>query len=165
MLRTTKCNEIHCGPGVNYYHRGMIDKAIQTYQKILRGPTTRYAIVNSWLAIAYFHKKMLDEAMRVYKAFVDTRPGLSITDYHFETCFLCSELTDEMINLVAQILKKRPDQAFCYYCLGVAWYYKGELDKSIDHLLRATKIDDKTRIYASSLAELQNTRERFYQES
>jgi len=165
MLKTLKCSEIHCGPGVNCYHRGMIDEAIDAYHKVLQQPITRCYILYSWLGIAYFHKKMLDEAKQVYQMILDIRPGFSIEDYHFEACSFCSELTAEIINLFVQILKKNPNDAISYYYLGVAYYYKGDLDKSIDQLVRATEINGENALYTNNLNELRRIRERFYEES
>ena len=163
MFEIAKCSGVHCGPGVNYYHQGMIDEAIDAYQEILQRSTTRCRIVYSWLAIAYFHKKMLDKAIQVYQTLLDIKPEFSIDDYHFEVCSFCSELTAEIVNLFAQILKKNSNHALSYYCLGVAYYHKGDLDKSIDQLRRATEINGQNHLYADSLVELQKIKERFYQ--
>lgn len=163
MFETVKCSGIHCGPGVNCYHQGMIDEAIDAYQEILQQSTARCHVVYSWLGIAYFHKKMLDKAIQTYQTFLDIRPEFSIDDYHFEACSFCSELTAEIINLFTQILKKNANHAFSYYYLGVAYYYKGDLDRSIDQLVKATEINGKNRLYADSLAELQKVKERFYE--
>lgn len=163
MFETVKCSGIHCGPGVNCYHQGMIDEAIDAYQEILQQSTARFRIIYSWLGIAYFHKKMLDEAMQAYQALLDIKPEFSINDYHFEACSFCSELTAEIINLFVQILKKNSNHAFSYYYLGVAYYYKGDLDRSIDQLMKATEINGKNRLYADSLAELQKVKEMFYE--
>ncbi len=165
MPKTVKCSEIHCGPGVNCYHQGMIDEAIDAYQEILQRSTTRCHVVYSWLGIAYFHKKMLDEAIQAYQAFLDVRPGFRIDDYHFEACSFCSELTAEIISLFVQILKKNSNHALSYYYLGVAYYYQGDLDKSIDQLTKATERNGKNRLYGDTLVQLRNTRERFYEES
>ena len=140
MLKVLKRSGTHCGPGVNYYHEGMIDEAINAYQEILQHSTTRCYVVYSWLGIAYFHKKMLEEAMEAYRTILDVRPGFSIEDYHFEACSFCSELTAETINLFVQTLKKNFNHALSYYYLGVAYYYKGDLHKSIGQLTRATEI-------------------------
>ena len=165
MFKTLKCSGIHCGPGVNCYHQGMIDEAIDAYREILQRSTARCQLVYSWLGIAYFHKKMLDEAVQAYQALLDIKPEFSIDDYHFETCSFCSELTAEIINLFVQILKKNSNHALSYYYLGVAYYYKGDLDKSIDRLITATEINGQNHLYADSLAELQKVKERFYEQS
>lgn len=96
-FETAKCSGIHCGPGVNCYHQGMIDEAIEAYQEILQHSIARCHIVYSWM--------------------------------------------------------------------GVAYYYQGDLDKSIDQLTKATEINGKNRPYGDTLAQLRNTRERFYEES
>ena len=163
MFETVKCSGIHCGPGVNCYHQGRIDEAIDFYQEILQRSTARFHIVYSWLGIAYFHKKMLDEAVQTYQALLDIKPVFSMDDYHLETCSFCSELTAEIINLFTQMLKEKASHAFSHYFLGVAYYYKGDLDKSTDQLMKATEIDGKNRLYADNLAELQKIKERFYQ--
>ncbi|GAI36278.1 unnamed protein product, partial [marine sediment metagenome] len=119
--------------------------------------------VYSWLGIAYFHKKMLEEAVQTYGTILDIRPRFGIDDYHFEVCSFCSELTAEMINLFVQILKKNPNHALSYYYLGVAYYYKGDLDKSIGQLIRATEINGENDVYANNLTELRRIRERFYE--
>ncbi len=31
MYKTLNCSEIHCGAGINYYHQGMIEEAIDAY--------------------------------------------------------------------------------------------------------------------------------------
>jgi len=163
MVKTLKCSEIHCGRGVNYYHQGMIDEAINAYREILQQSITRCCIVYSWLGIAYFHKKTLGEAIQAYQTILDIRPGFSIDDYHFEACSFCSELTAEIIDLFVQILKKNPNHALSYYYLGVAYYYKGDLDKSIGQLIRATEINGENDVYANNLTELRRIRERFYE--
>ena len=163
MFERAKCSGIHCGLGVNYYHQGMIDEAIDAYQEILQQSTTRRHIVYSWLAIAYFHKEMLDKAIEVYQTLLDTKPEFSIDDYHFEVCSFCSELTAEIISLFVQISKKNSNHALPYYYLGVAYYYKGDLDKSINQLIMATEINGQNHLYADSLAELQKIKERFYE--
>ena len=165
MFKALRCNEIHCGAGVNYYHQGMVDEAIDAYHKILQQSTTRRYIVYSWLGIAYFHKNMLDEAMGAFQTILDIRPGFSIDDFHFEACSFCSELTAEIINLFVQILRKNPNHALSYYYLGVAYYYKGDLDKSVGQLRKATKINGENDLYASNLVELRKVRERFYEGS
>ncbi len=165
MPETPKCNEVHCGRGVNCYHQGMINEAISAYQEILQRSSARSYIIYSWLGIAYFHKKMLDEAIQAYQAFLDVRPEFSIDDYHFEACSFCSELTAEIINLFTQILRKNANHAFSYYYLGVAYYYKGDLDKSIDQLVKATEINGQNYLYGDTLAELRKIKERFYQQN
>lgn len=165
MYKTLNCSEIHCGAGINYYHQGMIDEAIDAYHEILQHSITRCHIVYSWLGIAYFHKKMLEEAVQTYRTILDLRPRFGIDDYHFEACSFCSELTAEMINLFVQILKKNPNHALSYYYLGVAYYYKGDLDKSIDQLIRATEINGENDLYANNLTELRKVREEFYEGS
>ena len=163
MFKTVKCSEFHCGPGVNYYHHGMIDEAINAYHKTLQQSITRCHMVYSWLGIAYFHKKMLEEAVQAYQTILDLKPEFSIDDYHFEVCSFCSELTAEIINLFVQILKKNPHHALSYYYLGVAYYYKGDLDKSIGHLRKASEINGENDLYASNLVELEKVREKFYE--
>jgi len=165
MFKTLKCSEIHCGAGVKYYHQGMIGQAIDAYHEILRQSTTKCHIVYCWLGIAYFHKKMLGEAMQAYQTILDIGPGFSIDDYHFNACSFCSELTAETIDLFVQILEKNPHQALAYYYLGVAYYYKGDLDKSIGQLIRATEINGENDLYANSLTELRKVREKFYEGS
>lgn len=165
MFETLKCSEIHCGAGVNYYHQGMIDEAIDAYHEILQQSISRCHIVYSWLGIAYFHKKMLEEAIQAYQTILDIRAGFSIDDYHLEACSFCSELTAEIINLFVQVLKKNPNDALSYYYLGVAYYYKGYLDKSIGQLIRATEINGRNNLYANNLRELRKVRERFYEAS
>jgi len=165
MYKTLNCSEIHCGAGINYYHQGMIDEAIDAYHEILQHSITRCHIVYSWLGIAYFHKKMLEEAVQTYRTILDLRPRFGIDDYHFEACSFCSELTAEMINLFVQILKKNPNHALSYYYLGVAYYYKGDLDKSIDQLIRATEINGENDLYVNNLTELRKVREEFYEGS
>jgi len=162
MYKTLNCSEIHCGPGLNYYHQGMIDEAIDAYHEILQHSITRCHIVYSWLGIAYFHKKMLEEAVQTYGTILDIRPRFGIDDYHFEACSFCSELTAETINLFLHILKKNPNHALSYYYLGVAYYYKGDLDKSIGQLIRATEINGENALYASNLTKLRKVREEFY---
>ncbi len=164
MCKTAKCSGIHCGPGVNYYRQGMTDEAIDAYQEFLQRATERSHIIYSWLGIAYFHKKMLDKAIQTYQALLDEEPGLSIDDYHFEACSFCSELTAGIINLFVQILKRNnSNHALSYYFLGVAHYYKGDLDKSINQLIMATEINAKNHLYADTLTELEKVKERFYQ--
>jgi tetratricopeptide (TPR) repeat protein len=165
MFKTIRCSEMHCGHGVKYYHQGMIAEAIDAYYEMLGKSTTRDHIIRCWLGIAYFHNKMLDEAVRAFQKILDLRPELSIEDYHFEVCSFCSELTAEIINLFVQILKKDPHHTLSYYYLGVAHYYKGDLDKSIDHLIRATQINGENNLYANSLAGLRKARENFYEGS
>jgi len=143
----------------------MIDEAIDAYQEILQRSSARCHVVYSWLGIAYFHKKMLDEAVQTYQAFLDIRREFSIDDYHFEACSFCSELTAEIIDLFVQILKKNSNNALSYYYLGVAYYYKGDLDKSIDQLMKATEINGQNCLYANSLAELKKVKKRFYQQN
>ena len=163
MFKAPRCTEIHCGSGVNYYHQGMVDEAIDAYHKILQQSTTRRYIVYSWLGIAYFHKKMLEEAMQAYQTILDLRPRPSIDDYHFEACSFCSELTAETIKLFVQILKSDPNNALSYYYLGVAYYYKGDLDKSVGQLRKAIEINGENDLYASNLVELRKVREGFYE--
>jgi len=108
---------------------------------------------------------MLGEAMQAYQTILDIGPGFSIDDYHFNACSFCSELTAETIDLFVQILEKNPHQALAYYYLGVAYYYKGDLDKSIGQLIRATEINGENDLYANSLTELRKVREKFYEGS
>jgi len=162
MPRALRCWEIHCGPGVNYFHEGMVDKAIDAYQRILSEATPRPAIVHSWLGIAYCHKGMIREAMAAYQKFLGARPRFTIDSYHFDVCSCHSELTAEIIGLFEQILEKNPHCALCHYYLGVAYYYRGELDRSIEKLTKATGEESGSNLYADSLAEVRRVREHFY---
>ena len=163
MLKRQKCSGIHCGRGVNWYHQGMIDKAIDAYQEILQQSTSRFRAVYFWLGIAYFHKKMMHEAVQTYRKFLDIEPEFNIGNYHLEICSFCSELTSETINLFEQVLKENSNHALAYYHLGVAYYYKGNLDKSIEQIVKASEINRKNHLYSYNLTELKKIRKRFYE--
>jgi len=49
--------------------------------------------------------------------------------------------------------------------VGVAYYYKGDLDKSIGQLIRATEINGENALHANNLTELRKIREDFYEGS
>ena len=63
MPKTLKCSEVHCGPGVNCYHQGMIDEAIDACQETLQRSTARSHIIYSWLGVACYYKGDPDKSI------------------------------------------------------------------------------------------------------
>ncbi len=126
--------------GMSYYDEGMIDKAIEQFNGILKvDPGNAKANYN--LGNAYADKGMFDEAISAYKKAVEKDSGLIDAYLNLSMLYLDMESIDEAISLCKRAVEANPNDSFLCFHLGEAYSRNNQHKAAISAFNKAVSIN------------------------
>ncbi len=126
--------------GAAFYDEGEIEKAIDTFKKILEidpeEPEANYNLGN-----AYADMERFDDAIAMYKNAVEYDPEFVDAYLNLGMLYLDMDLIDEAISLCKHAVKTNPDDAFLCFHLGEAYALNLQYKEAIAEYNKAMTIN------------------------
>ena len=93
-------------------------------------------------------------AIKAYKSLLKKNPECAMIHNNLGIVYLRTEKINKAINCFKRCIKFDKNYVDAYYHLGKAYLKIGENQKSILYLTKYTKIQEKSKIYNSVVAEV-----------
>ncbi len=126
--------------GTELYDEGEIDKAIDTFKKILEidseEPEAHYNLGNT-----YADKEMYSDAIVMYKKAVENNPKFVDAYLNLSTLYLDMDLIEEAISLCRQAINSNPNDPFLCFYLGEAYAMNLQYKEAITEYKKAMSIN------------------------
>jgi tetratricopeptide (TPR) repeat protein len=144
----------HAYLGYALYQKGMVDEAIDHYQKSLMiNPDLIDSHIN--LGVAYSARKLTDRAIDEYqKALALCPSAVEAHTYLGEAC-IEKGWTRQAIEQLQTALSNDPDSSRVHHDLGIAYGNAGLLDRAVEHFEAAVRLEPSNPVYRENLAKAQ----------
>jgi type IV pilus biogenesis/stability protein PilW len=145
-----KTSEVHYQVGINYLGEGKTPQAIKEFLSA-QALSPKNPDIEHALGLAYQQKGLNDEAIEQYKKALYLDPKLTEARNNLGTVLLTKGLYDDAIAQFEFCMKDQsyttPEKAA--YNIGLAYYKKKEIDKSIEYYQKAVQLraDNVNAIY------------------
>lgn len=120
---------LHTNLGIEYFNRGLFDKAESEYMESLRiepdGKNTVYHLLN--LAALYYHQGREDEAFDAYKRAIAADPLVPVTYANLGDIYYRRGKYKDSVSMFRKAIEIAPDNAAYWNSLGNA-YLADEMD-------------------------------------
>jgi len=114
---------LHTNLGIEYFNRGLFDKAENEYMESLRlepnGKNTAYHLLN--LAALYYHQGREDEAFGAYKRAIAADPLVPVTYANLGDIYYRKGKYKDSVSMFRKALEIAPDNAAYWNGLGNAY--------------------------------------------
>lgn len=125
--------------GVDYSRRGMLDKAIDSYQKALAFNPNDF-VAHDELGLAYYQQGKLDRAVGEFKKTLEINPDFALAYYHLGCAYYRQKELLAAIQQYKKAIELNPDFAEAYYSLGIAYEGKGLVGESFSAMKKAASL-------------------------
>ncbi len=141
--------------GYALYEKGMVDEAIEQYQRSLKiNPELIDAHIN--LGVAYSARKLTDRAIDEYRKALALNPSAVEARTYLGEAYLEKGLSRQAIEQLQAALDNDPDSSRIHHDLGLAYGNAGLLDRAVEHFEAAVKLDPANPVYRENLAKAQS---------
>ncbi len=141
----------------DYQKKGMLDLAIENYNKAVNLEPNNIKIYNK-LAITYYYKNDFESAIKNYKKIVEISPDYAMPYNNMGLISFNLQNFDEAIKNYKKAIETNPDYYSAYNNLGNAYYKINLIDKAIESYKKAV---EKNSNYVDAYINLGNL---FYKE-
>lgn len=129
LAYSPESSRLHTNLGIEYFNRGLFDKAESEYMESLRldpdGKNTVYHLLN--LAALYYHQGREDEAFDTYKKAITADPLVPVTYANLGDIYYRKGKYRDSASMFRKALEIAPDNAVYWNSLGNA-YLADKLD-------------------------------------
>lgn len=138
-----------------YREKGEIDKAMETYNKVLelaKGDQamgiTMTAKTLAAIGLVYLRQNNLEEATKYFKQSVDTAPQDEVVAFNVGEVFFTNQQLDEAQKYFELASKIKPDWPEPYLKLGYVFLNKNDIPKAIESFEKFLKVEpqDSSRV-------------------
>ncbi|MEA3475609.1 MAG: tetratricopeptide repeat protein [Candidatus Cloacimonadota bacterium] len=116
--------------GEDYYEQGLIDKAIECYQKVVEiNPDDAYAYYN--MGYAYGDKGNYNKAIECFQKAVEINPDFAVAYNSMGMAYGVKGNYDKAIECYQKVVEINPDDAKAHFNLGDQYFNKTLYDEAI----------------------------------
>lgn len=146
----------HANLGAALIDKGQINEAIAEYKTAL-SLNPYYARVHINLGMAFIKKGLLDEAIAEYKVALTLLPYSAEAHNCMGLALIDKGFIDEGVREYIIALNLNPNYASAHNNLGIAlWKKKGLMDKAVQELREAVRLDPDDPVYRTNLLNAAN---------
>jgi len=113
-----------------YFHTGLLDWAIEFYQKAIE-VNCDYIDARYDLGVAYYHRGRVSQAVAEYRTVLDLDPNYHAAHYRIGICYHHLMDYDKAIHHLLESTVITPEYVMAHYHLGVIYYKQGEYDRAV----------------------------------
>jgi|GEM_PF-629392 len=137
-----KIDALQCNIGNAFLFRGMDDRALAEYQKVLKlNPNNFTASAN--ISTIFLRHGKIDEAIVQAKDALKINPNHSTALYNLAAAYLQKGMYQDAIEPLQKDLRQEPDNSGALSNLGVAYIYTNRFSDAVDVLRKAVKLEPK----------------------
>lgn len=144
---------IHKLLGNTYFHMGLLDWAIEAYQKAL-AIDKNYVDAHYDLGVAYYHRARVHDAIAEYQTVLKLDPDYHAAHYRIGLCYHHAGQLNAAIHHLLESTVVTPEYVMAHYHLGVIYFKQGELQKarlSFERVLEEDPHDTSSAKYLNQI--------------
>jgi tetratricopeptide (TPR) repeat protein len=149
---------IHKLLGNTYFHMGLLDWAIESYNKALV-IDSNYIDAHYDLGVALYHRARVREAIAEYLMVLKLDPDYHAAHYRIGLCYHHSGQFNAAIHHLLEATVLTPEYVMAHYHLGVLYFKQGEFRKArleFERVLEEDPNDTSSAKYVSQIEEQLN---------
>lgn len=111
--------------GTLYFHQGMLDLAIERYQKAV-AEAPKFVLCHYDLGVAWYHRGNMPEAIRAFRHCLEIDPGYNAAHYRLAICLFHAEQLDDALEHFELSSTLTPEYLMSHYHIGVIHERRGD---------------------------------------
>ena len=126
--------------GIFYFHQGMLDLAIERYQKAVE-EAPGFVLAHYDLGVGWYHRGNMPNAIRAFRRCLEIDPNYNAAHYRLAIALFHAGELEEAMEHFKRSITLTPEYFMAHYHLGVIHERRGETDAAVREFQRSLDED------------------------